>query len=443
MGGAVGGRAPELGTRVALELGLADPVIGWSATRVRTAELASALGVLAGVFGKVARDVTLLAQDEIGEVSESGGGGGSSSMAHKHNPVAAVSTLACTRRVPGLVATVLAGMETEHERAARAWQAEWGTLADLLTLTGSAASWTGTLVHGLHIHTDRMAENLRAAVTGDQPPPAGIDELIDRGWRRTSPLRCRREVSRPSARPPRHLGRRARGRVCPTPAGRAGRDLSERRGQAPPRARRIDRRTGAAARRLTRDDARDVGTAARGPRADAQLVRFDIRGHGRSPVPAGPYRIDDLGSDVLRLMDDLQLERASYCGLSIGGMVGQWLAINAPERLDRLILICTGAFLPPADPWLERAAAVRAAGTPDVIADAVVARWFTEPFAAEHPDTVARYHAMIGATDPGGYAACCEAIAAMDLRAGLPSVTTPTLVLSGAQDPAIPPSTAG
>jgi 3-carboxy-cis,cis-muconate cycloisomerase len=181
MGGAVGGRDPELGRRVAVELGLADPVIGWSATRVRTAELASALGVLAGVLGKVARDVTLLAQDEVGEVSEDNrGGGGSSSMAHKQNPVAAVSTLACTRRVPGLVATVLAGMEAEHERAAGAWQAEWGTLADLLTLTGSAARWTGELVAGLRVHTDRMAENLAAAAAGDQPPPAGIDELIDR-----------------------------------------------------------------------------------------------------------------------------------------------------------------------------------------------------------------------------------------------------------------------
>jgi 3-oxoadipate enol-lactonase len=172
----------------------------------------------------------------------------------------------------------------------------------------------------------------------------------------------------------------------------------------------------------------------------AQLVRFDHRGHGRSPVPAGPYRIDDLGRDVLRLMDDLQLERASYCGLSIGGMVGQWLAINAPERLDRLILICTAAFLAPADPWLERAATVRSAGTPEVIADAVVTRWFTAPFAETHPDTVARHRAMIAATDPGGYAACCEAIAAMDLRAGLPSVRAPALVLSGAQDPSIPPS---
>jgi 3-oxoadipate enol-lactonase len=172
----------------------------------------------------------------------------------------------------------------------------------------------------------------------------------------------------------------------------------------------------------------------------AQLVRFDHRGHGRSPVPAGPYVIGDLGRDVLRLMDDLQLERASYCGLSIGGMVGMWLAINAPQRLDRLILICTGAFLPPADPWLERAATVRTAGSPEVIADTVVARWFTEPFAAAHPDVVARHRAMIAATDPGGYAACCEAIATMDLRGGLPSVTTPTLVLSGAQDPSIPPS---
>ncbi len=172
----------------------------------------------------------------------------------------------------------------------------------------------------------------------------------------------------------------------------------------------------------------------------AQLVRFDTRGHGRSPVPGGPYRIDDLGSDVLRLMDDLQLERASYCGLSIGGMVGQWLAIHAPERLDRLILICTGAFLPPPDPWLERAAAVRGAGTTEVIADAAIGRWFTERFAEAHPETVAGYRAMIAATNPSGYAACCGAIATMDLRAGLPSVRIPTLVISAAQDPSIPPS---
>ena len=169
------------------------------------------------------------------------------------------------------------------------------------------------------------------------------------------------------------------------------------------------------------------------------LVRFDLRGHGRSPVPAGPYAIDDLGGDVIALMDDLQLPRASYCGASLGGMVGQWLAINAPERIDRVILICTGAFLPPADRWRQRAAAVRTAGTAEVVADGVIARWFTEPFAAAHPDTVARHRAMIAATDPGGYEACCEAIAAMDLRPGLPSVRAPALVVSGEQDASIPP----
>jgi 3-oxoadipate enol-lactonase len=169
-----------------------------------------------------------------------------------------------------------------------------------------------------------------------------------------------------------------------------------------------------------------------------QLVRFDHRGHGRSPVPAGPYGIDDLGHDVLRLMDDLGLAHASYCGLSIGGMVGQWLAINAPDRIDRVILLCTAAHLPPADAWRQRAATVRAAGSAEAVADAVVGRWFTAPFAAEHRDRVAGYRAMIATTDPGGYAACCEAIATMDLRAGLPAVTAPALVVSAAQDPSIP-----
>jgi len=170
------------------------------------------------------------------------------------------------------------------------------------------------------------------------------------------------------------------------------------------------------------------------------LVRFDHRGHGRSPVPAGPYAIADLGRDVLALMDDLELRRVSYCGLSIGGMVGQWLAINAPERIERVILLCTGAFLPPTEQWLERAAAVRTAATTEIVADAVVGRWFTAPFAAANPETVARHRAMIVATDSGGYAACCQAIAAMDLRGGLESVSLPALVVSGAQDPSIPPA---
>lgn len=170
-----------------------------------------------------------------------------------------------------------------------------------------------------------------------------------------------------------------------------------------------------------------------------RLIRFDHRGHGGSPVPAGPYTVAELGADVLALMDRLGLARAAYCGLSLGGMVGQWLAINAPQRIDRLILISTAAQLPPASGWHERAAAVRAAGDVGAIADSVLGRWFTPGYAAGHPEVVARHRAMVAGTPPEGYAACCEAVATMDERAGLPRITAPTLVIMGAQDPATPP----
>jgi 3-oxoadipate enol-lactonase len=173
--------------------------------------------------------------------------------------------------------------------------------------------------------------------------------------------------------------------------------------------------------------------------ASHRVIRFEHRGHGGSPVPTGPYTIDELGGDVLTMLDRLALPRVSYCGLSIGGMVGQWLAINAPERIERLILLCTAPYLPPASAWHQRAAAVREAGTPEVVADAVIGRWFTPDYAASHPDIVARYRAMIAGIDPEGYAGCCEAIATMDLRAGLPGITAPTLVVAGRQDPSIPP----
>jgi 3-oxoadipate enol-lactonase len=170
-----------------------------------------------------------------------------------------------------------------------------------------------------------------------------------------------------------------------------------------------------------------------------RTVAFDHRGHGGSPVPRGPYTAADLGRDVLALMDRLGIARASYCGLSLGGVVGQWLAINAPERIDRLVLISTGSYLPPAQQWSDRAAAVRAAGTPEVVADAVVARWFTPPFAAANHELVARHRAMIAATPAEGYASCCEVLTKLDLRNELASIRAATLVISGAQDPSIPP----
>lgn len=171
MGGPVGHRDPSVAARVAERLDLAEPPLPWHTDRVRPARLAAALGVLAGALGKIARDVTLA--DYLREGVP--GRGASSAMAHKQNPVAAVSVLACAKRVPGLVATMLACMEQEHERAAGAWQAEWGTLTELLRLTGSAAAWGRDLLEHLEIDSDAIA-----ASASVDPELGAAGELIDR-----------------------------------------------------------------------------------------------------------------------------------------------------------------------------------------------------------------------------------------------------------------------
>ena len=173
--------------------------------------------------------------------------------------------------------------------------------------------------------------------------------------------------------------------------------------------------------------------------AQMRLVRFDHRGHGGSPVPHGPYEIGDLGRDVLELMDVLGLDRASYCGLSLGGMVGMWLASNAPERVDRLVLMCTSPYMPPPSMWRERAETVRAAGSVEPIADATLDRWLTADFTRRHPEVRATLRAMLVDTSADGYAGCCGAIERMDLRPDLQLIAAPTLVVSGSDDPSTPP----
>jgi 3-oxoadipate enol-lactonase len=169
-----------------------------------------------------------------------------------------------------------------------------------------------------------------------------------------------------------------------------------------------------------------------------RVVRYDHRGHGGSPVPPGPYELAELGADALRLLDRLGLERVHWCGLSLGGMVGMWLAINAPERIDRLVLCCTSARLGPPEMWAQRAETVRAEGV-EAIADAGIGRWLTAGFIEREPDAAAAVRAMLVATPDEGYAACCGAIERMDLVPELGAIRAPTLVIAGTQDPATPP----
>jgi 3-oxoadipate enol-lactonase len=169
-----------------------------------------------------------------------------------------------------------------------------------------------------------------------------------------------------------------------------------------------------------------------------RVVRYETRGHDGAPVPDGPYSLADLGGDVVALLDRLGVERAHFAGLSLGGMTGMWLGVNAPERLDRLVLLCTSAMLARDVDWRARAQTVRAEGT-GAVAEATVERWFTPAFIDARPEEAERWRATIAATPPEGYAGCCEAIAAMDLEDDIAAVRAPTLVIAGRQDPATPP----
>jgi 3-oxoadipate enol-lactonase len=167
-----------------------------------------------------------------------------------------------------------------------------------------------------------------------------------------------------------------------------------------------------------------------------RVVRYDQRGHGGSPVPAGPYEIADLGRDLLKLMDGLRVERASLCGLSLGAMTVLWVAAHAPDRVERLVACCVSARPASPEAWAERAATVRRDGIA-AIEELVVDRW---GYRDRNPGIEAQVRAMLLATPPAGYAACCEAIRTMNLEPDLGSIAAPTMLLAGADDPAAPPA---
>jgi 3-carboxy-cis,cis-muconate cycloisomerase/3-oxoadipate enol-lactonase len=470
LGGAAGTLAalgdPPVALRVvagyAEELGLAEPVLPWHTDRGRLAELAGALGRAAGALGKIARDVALYAQTEVGELAEAGdsGRGGSSAMPHKRNPVSAISAVACAARAPGLVATLLAAMPQEHQRGAGGWHAEWLPLSDLLATTGAAAHWVADCLGRLRVDAGRMRANLDATggavlaerVAGklrEKGEPAA-DELVHAAVTTGGALadallaepRVARRLDRAEiealldpagytgaagALVDRALAAHAGSRGVPAPV--AVHSAVDGPDAAPP---------------LLMINSLGSALAMWQPQVAAlagrfRLIRFDLRGHGRSPVPDPPYDLADLGADALALLDRLGVDRASVCGASLGGMVGLWLAAHAPDRVDRLVVCGSSARLGPPSMWAARARTVRESGT-SAVADAAVARWLTPGHAARDPALADRLRAMIAATPAAGYAACCGVLERAILLDDLPAIAAPTLVVVGADDPATPPS---
>lgn len=173
-----------------------------------------------------------------------------------------------------------------------------------------------------------------------------------------------------------------------------------------------------------------------------RILRYDRRGHGRSTAPPPPYALSDLGGDVIALLDALKIERTHFCGLSIGGLTGQWLGIHAEGRLDRIAICATAARIGTAESWRARIDEVTANGLQGLVA-ATAERWFTNDFCALRPEIVKPILDSFAATSVDGYTGCCAALAEADLRGQLGRITRPLQAISGSNDPVCTPRDLG
>ncbi len=413
LGGPVGTAAvfgesgPAVVASVAERLGLEAPVVSWHTRRSPVLSLASTLVAVGEACGRMCADLLLMAQTEVGEASD-GSAGASSAMAHKANPTRAVLVAAAVRQLPFLLGSVASSGAAASERPAGEWHAEWQPLRTMMRLAGAAAERTCALADDMSFDELAMRRNLDRLVDAVGRGP-GVGHLADRAPRR---------VDRPGA-----------------GTSRAGR-----------------RMTVSLAHRVDGPDTAPVvvlgpslGTTwemwdslASTLATSHRVVRYDTRGHGRSPVPEGPYDVAGLASDVLSLLDSLDVDRFALVGLSLGGAIGQTLALTQPSRLTAAVLCCTVPWFGGPAPWEERAARVRSRGM-SAIKEATPARWFTDEFRSSLPDEVDRHIAMLTSIDPVGYASCCEALGGFDVRESLPEITVPVRVIAGGHDPVAVP----
>ena len=170
-----------------------------------------------------------------------------------------------------------------------------------------------------------------------------------------------------------------------------------------------------------------------------RLIHHDRRGHGRSGAPKGPYSFERFGRDILAILDALKISKVNWCGLSMGGMDGQWLGANAPDRVEKLVLANTNFYYADKAPWADRIKFVTENGL-EALVEVNMKRWFTDGFRARAPETMERMRKMFVASDRAGYCACVGAVRDIDFRASNPTIKAPTLVIVGTHDAATPPA---
>ena len=485
-GGATGTLASlgEQGLAVAVELAkeldLALPDLPWHTHRDRIAEVATTLGLIVGTLGKMARDVSLMMQTEVGEAFEPAAAsrGGSSTMPHKRNPVSSAVVLAAALRVPALVSVMLTAMVQEHERGLGGWHAEWETLPEICALTAGALAHSIMTMEGLEVDKRKISANLEinsglgqaeavsmalATHLGKQPAHELVEHACRTSVNERRPLLA---VLDADVAVRAHLSTTDLKRLL-DPRNYTGaaeifvdRALSARPGQTTVAGVsagnnssgffvevdgasihcRFDGTARAPVLVLSNSLGTDlamwdpqIATLAR----TFRVLRYDTRGHGKSAATPGPYAIERLGRDVIGLLDGLKIERAHFCGLSLGGITGMWLGIHAPGRLQRLVLANTAARIGPPDNWNARIEKVRAGGM-GAISQAVVELWFTPAFIAINPERIAMMRQMMERTPAKGYTACCAAVRDMDQRDAIAAIGAPTLVIAGTHDVATP-----
>jgi 3-carboxy-cis,cis-muconate cycloisomerase len=472
LGGAVGNLSSmgEKGIAVAAKmaeiLALKLPLIPYHTQRDRFVEIASTLGILTGNLGKIAKDISLLMQTEIGEVSEPSGvgKGGSSTMPHKRNPVSCIAILANAQRVPTLVSTMFASMIQDHERATGAWHAEWETLTDIIKLTGGALNQALILTSGLEINVERMRQNLEntegliyaeniSLALSEKIGKTEAHELVEK-W-------CKKALEKSV-----HLKifisdkKEILEHFTPTqlddlfdPKNSLGLSnllidniLNENKIYTINNTVRLS--NGINVRyKLEGNPSLPILVFSNSLGTDYhmwdavmpfllphfQILRYDTRGHGKTSVTLRPYSIELLGNDLIALLDGLNIKKATFCGLSMGGLIGQWLGINHPERLEKLIICNTAAKIGMVEVWNERIENILKDGTPSIW-DATLGRWFTSNFQQEIAKIATVKSAFLGCNTEG-YAACCAAVRDADFRDSIDTITTHTLIIAGKHDP--------
>lgn len=477
-----GKAAQAVAHSMAATLQLELPDLPWHSQRDRFAEFATALGLLTGSLGKMGRDIALLMQTEIAELAEplTSGRVTSAGQPYRRAPAGCAIALAAAQRVPPLVASLLSGMVQDHERGLGNWQAEWETLPQIVQLCAAALEQMRLVATVMTVDATRMRSNLDTtrgqvmaealvlALTrkvGRDAARAMVDQVCQQANRSGLDLRAELEQHAEinAVFTPLELDRLLE------PAGYQGQAAEfvnrvlqrqrQRHGVSAPQSAidlpmtdnhnvhlHYEIEGDVSAPILILSNSLGTSLEIWAPQMPAlvehfRVLRYDARGHGQSGVPDGPYSIAEMGADVIALMDHLGIAQAHFCGISMGGMVGMWLAAHHAARIDHLVLSNTAAVLGPPEVWDERIGQVEQGGMNSIVAQ-VVERWFTRDFQAHAVRQINAVRAMLLETSDVGYVASCMAVRDADLRSDLAKIQAPTLVIGGKHDKATPPALA-